>query len=353
MTTRERITRMYEHREADRVPICDTPWGSTLARWEREGMPKGAPYYEYFGMDPVHGVEVDISPRYERRIVEENDEYVIRTTGWGATEKDWKHATSTREYLDFTITDPDKWKQAKERMTPSEDRIPWEWFKTKYPEYRKKGHWIQAKFRFGFENVHAFAVGTERTLMALCTDPEWITDMFNHSLDMNIAHFEMLLAKGYEFDALNWTDDLGFKNNQFFSLDMYRELVRPVQKRAVEWAHSKGMKAKYHSCGDVNPFVKDFIDIGIDGLHPLEVKAGMDPIHVKKTFGGKLLLHGGVDALLWDKPEKMEEYVRRVLPVMKEGGGYIFSTDHTIPDSASLADFRKIMELVKELGAYT
>jgi uroporphyrinogen decarboxylase len=352
MTTRERITRMYEHREADRVPICDTPWDSTLERWHREGLPADAIYYEYFGMDPVHGIEVDVSPRFEEKVVEETDEFIVTTTRWGATERNWKHATSTPDYLDFTVTDPDKWQAAKAGMPFSEDRIPWELLRNDYPKWRAKGHWLQAKFRFGFEPVHAFTVGTERVLMALATDPEWMVDMFNHYLDMNIAHFDLLLERGYEFDAMNWTDDMGFKNHQFFSLAMYRELLRPVHKRAVDWAHSKGMKAKYHSCGDINPFLQDLIDIGVDGLHPLEVKAGMDPVRIKKAFGDRLVLHGGIDALLWDNGDRMEDYVRRILPVMKEGGGYIFSTDHTIPDSASLKDFGRIIELVKELGAY-
>ena len=38
MTTHERILRMYQHREADRVPIIDHPWRGAIARWEREGM---------------------------------------------------------------------------------------------------------------------------------------------------------------------------------------------------------------------------------------------------------------------------------------------------------------------------
>jgi len=343
---------MYEHRDADRVPICDTPWASTLERWHREGLPGDVPYYDYFELDPVHGVEVDISPRYEQKIVEDRPDYVVRTTRWGATERNWRHATSTPEYLGFKVVDPDTWRQAKARMTPAEDRIPWEWLKTRYPEYRQRGHWIQAKFRFGFEAVHAFTVGTERTLMALCTDPEWITGMFNHYLDMNIAHFDSLLEKGYRFDAMNWTDDIAFKNSQFFSLAMYRELLKPVHRRAVEWAHARGMKAKYHSCGDIIPFLPDLIEIGIDGLHPLEVKAGVNPVAVKHAYGDRLVLHGGVDARLWEDEAQMEAYVRRILPVMKAGGGYIFSTDHTVPDSASLATFKHIMNLVRELGAY-
>ena len=41
MTSWERFKRMYEHREADRIPIIDEPWSGTLRRWRREGMPEG------------------------------------------------------------------------------------------------------------------------------------------------------------------------------------------------------------------------------------------------------------------------------------------------------------------------
>jgi len=39
LTTKERFQRMYDRKEADRVPIIDVPWAGTLARWKREGMP--------------------------------------------------------------------------------------------------------------------------------------------------------------------------------------------------------------------------------------------------------------------------------------------------------------------------
>ena len=42
MTTRERILRAIHHQEADRIPMLDYPWSGTLARWYREGLPKGA-----------------------------------------------------------------------------------------------------------------------------------------------------------------------------------------------------------------------------------------------------------------------------------------------------------------------
>ena len=63
MTTWERFSRMYEHREADRIPIIDGPWGATIERWQREGMPADVSYVDYFGLDHVVGFGADNSPR--------------------------------------------------------------------------------------------------------------------------------------------------------------------------------------------------------------------------------------------------------------------------------------------------
>jgi len=48
MTSRERISRMLDHREADRVPIIDSLWAATLERWHREGLPENVSVADYF-----------------------------------------------------------------------------------------------------------------------------------------------------------------------------------------------------------------------------------------------------------------------------------------------------------------
>ena len=71
MTTKERFLRMYRHEEADRIPIIDSPWAGTIRRWEKEGMPKGMDWTEYFDTDKTASISVDITPRYEEKILEE------------------------------------------------------------------------------------------------------------------------------------------------------------------------------------------------------------------------------------------------------------------------------------------
>jgi uroporphyrinogen decarboxylase len=98
--------------------------------------------------------------------------------------------------------------------------------------------------------------------------------------------------------------------------------------------------------------VPDLVAAGLDALNPLEVKAGMDPIALKREYGDRLVLHGGVNAMLWDHPDLIRAEMERLVPVLKENGGYIFSSDHSVPSSVSLEDFRGIVELAKRLGSY-
>lgn len=351
MTTYERVARMYQHKEADRVPFMDYAWTETVRRWREEGLPTDD-YLGYFGLDKTADIALDNSPRYPVQVLEETDEYKIATTAWGAKVRTWKNQTSTPEHLGFLVETPEKWMEAKSRMTPCDDRIPWAKLQKNYKTWREEGRWISGNFWFGFDITHSGMVGTETLLMAMIEEPEWCVDMFNHELDMDIAMMDRVWDAGYHFDEIIWWDDMGYKNTQFFSLSMYRELLKPVHQRAIDWAHAHGIKARMHSCGNIMPFVPDLVGMGLDALNPMEVKAGMDPLALKKAYGDQLVFHGGVNAVLLNQPEVITAEMEHLIPAMKEKGGYIFASDHSIPPQVSLKDFTHWIETYKRLGSY-
>lgn len=351
MTSRERFLAAFEHREADRIPLYDSPWAGTVARWKREGMPENVAWDDYFGFDKVYHIAPDVSPQFPTRVVSEDEISVTRVTSWGVTLRRFKELDSTPEFLDFTVTDPDSWRKAKERMKPSEDRMPRHQL-AGYKAAREAGAWIEGGFWFGFDITHSWFVGTETLLMALAEEPEWCAEMFNTELDLNIAMFEKMLDEGYEFDAIKWPDDMGYKGHTFFSMKTYRELLKPVQKRAVEWAHSHGIKAHLHSCGDIMPIVPELVEIGVDCLNPLEIKAGMQPLELKRQYGDRLAFHGGVNAELFDETESFIGEMERLIPPLKENGGYIFASDHSIPNNVTLAEMKAVTEAAKRLGRF-
>lgn len=69
---------------------------------------------------------------------------------------------------------------------------------------------------------------------------------------------------------------------------------------------------------------------------------------VKRGYPG----HGGLNALLYSEPEKLWAEMRRIVPVLKQNGGYVIISDHSVPDSVSLKQFAEFVRLACELGNF-
>ncbi|MCG3181012.1 MAG: hypothetical protein BIFFINMI_03379 [Phycisphaerae bacterium] len=353
MTSRERLVAVFNHRMPDRVPMMDNPWEATVERWRREGLPADVSVADYFGFDRTFSIRPDNSPRFPRHVIEETGEYTVATTAWGVTQKNWKHHGGVPEFLDHRIKDRESWADARARMAPAEDRVDWTRLEREYPKARQRGDLIFAGGWFGFDVTHSWVCGTERILMALVEDPDWCREMFMHELDVQLALFDMIRARGYEFDVLYWPDDLGYRNGPLFSPAMYRSIVQPVHAKACAWAHAKGMKTLLHSCGNVMALVPDLLNAGVDGLNPLEQKAGMDALGLKRDVGDRLVLMGGVDVRRWaEGGEDLEQETVSKIEALKADGGYIFHSDHSVPENVGFKDYCRVIELAREHGRY-
>ena len=49
----------------------------------------------------------------------------------------------------------------------------------------------------------------------------------------------------------------------------------------------------------------------------------------------------------------IEEEIATKVKVAKQGGGYIFMSDHSVPDDVSFAQYQHVMELALKCGSYT
>ena len=80
----------------------------------------------------------------------------------------------------------------------------------------------------------------------------------------------------------------------------------------------------YHSDGNITPFIEDFINLGVAGLHPNE-EGAMDIRAVKRLYGGRVCLLGNVDLnlLALSDPETVDRTVHDPDPECCSGRGLI------------------------------
>jgi uroporphyrinogen decarboxylase len=352
MTSRERIKAVINREPADRIPMHDSPWASTIERWRREGLPEGQSPAQFFGWDSWARIGSDLSPRYEAGVVEETDEYIIEKSPWGETARRWKHRASVPEFLDFRIRDRESWAEAKERMDLSEDRVNWAALEQGYPKWVEQGSFIEySVWGPGYDVWGNRVVGTERFLMALVTDPEWCREMQVFAAERAVRFGDMILDRGYDFDGIRIPDDLGYRNGLLISPKAFDQCIRPAHEILCDWAKSRGKICWLHSCGNVMALLPRFLEIGWDVLNPLEIKAGMDPLRLKQEHP-ELTLEGGIDVRTMLDLDDMRRELEAKVPVLMEGGGYVFHSDHSVPDNVSFDNYCALMEIVREIGQY-
>jgi len=63
---------------------------------------------------------------------------------------------------------------------------------------------------------------------------------------------------------------------------------------------------------------------------------------------------GGIDVRLMslEDPRPLEKEIREKVTAAKEGGGYVYHSDHSVPNTVSFAQYKRVMELVSKYGGY-
>ena len=134
----------------------------------------------------------------------------------------------------------------------------------------------------------------------------------------------------------------------------YRELIWPEHKRLCDWAHERGMKAIYHTDGNVNGVIDLYIEAGIDVLQPLECKAGMDIRQLVPKYGDRLSFFGNIDVMemITGDLDRIEAEIVSKFEAGKSNNGYIYHSDHSIPPQVSWTLYQEIIKLVEKHGDY-
>ena len=351
MTSQERIRTILSGGIPDRVPFQDAYWATTIQRWQREGLPVNVSPSEYFGCEMVR-MGGDYSLQFPVEMLEETGRYRVYTDNNGATRKELQTADGWTPYwLNFKIKSREDWHRLKEHGRYNPSRIP-KGIVGAYRAAREKGKFITYSVHACFHPTW-HKIGMENLLIWMIEDPEFITDMFAIHTQMVIDLYEGIKAQGIEYDAAWFSDDLGYRNAPLISPAMYHELVMPFHKQLCDHFAKDGLKTILHSDGDIEPLIPGFLQAGFAALHPLEAKVGLDVRKLKPKYGDRLTLFGNIDVCQLAKgQDAIEQEIRTKFTAAKEGGGYIYHSDHSVPNDVSFKDYQFTIEMINKYGKY-
>ncbi len=159
-------------------------------------------------------------------------------------------------------------------------------------------------------------------------------------------------------DVILVNDDLGTQAGPMLSPELYRQRIKPFQRRLFSYLKSiSGLPLLLHSCGSVRWAIPDLIDVGIDALNPVQVSAAeMDSAALKRDFGRDITFWGGgcdtQHVLNRGTPTEVREEVKRRIDDLAPGGGFVFCQVHNIQPDVPPENVVAMLEAAWEFGAY-
>jgi len=153
-----------------------------------------------------------------------------------------------------------------------------------------------------------------------------------------------------DIDAVWYSDDWSGQQGPLFSPELWRQWIKPRFAGIIEKTHKAGKRVILHCCGNLEAFIPELIEIGVDCLQCVQPEA-MDPMTLKREFGKDMCFWGcvpiqGLPAL---SPAGIRTYVQRLREKMAVGGGYICSPakalDETIPLDKAIALIESVADI--------
>lgn len=348
MNSKQRVLTALRHRQVDRVPLDFSANPATLDRLKRD---LGVGTHREL-LDRLHVDMVDlrgvVDPVYCGPIPKER----VREDGVKENYLGWRTrvvetATGPEEcYCEFVLADVDSIEAIHQHPWPQVD-----WFD--FSDFAERlGPWddlaVMASGPSVFQHL-TYLRGLENLLGDMILAPDIFDAMVDRMTDFYVAYFDRLFsAASGRIDILRIADDMAMQDRLLISPAAFDRHIAPRLARLIDMAHRHGVMVMFHSCGAVVPLIDRLIDLGVDVLDPIQVRAkGMDPARLKSRFGDRIALHGSIDTqyvLPRGTPEDVRLEVGRMIDILAPSGGFVLAPSHVLQTDVTTENILALYE---------
>jgi len=285
------------------------------------------------------------------RVVEDRADDVIRVDGWGRTARALKSGFFS-ETLDVAIKSP----ADLDRLAFDPPEADARYAKCLRSLDANKARYCCFTKTGGPFLRTCYLRGEEDFLMDIAGDPAFARALADRTADHLTAIGLESLRRFDLYDTGVWIfDDMCNNEQPMFSPRAFERVFLPGYRRMVSaWKRAGARHVVMHSDGNLTPLLDMLVDAGVDGINPVEPKAGMDLADLRARYGTRLAFIGGMcnaHVLPSGDLETVRRETLRILEAGRDGGVAIGA--HSIGPDIAPETYRFYHDLVQEHGRCT
>ena len=339
MTSEERVLRVLQRQEPDRVPHFE--W--VVDHRVREALYPGCKSHNDFAVQMGHdAIIVDLNYKKER----------VGTNRWLS---EWGYVTQdTNEEHGIEVESPIKTMADFERFTPPDSHAPGRFAAVEEAVKNFKGDKAVIVHLNDVFSLPRYLMGMQELLMAIVIEPELVKALVDMSVTVNLELAKEVVARGVK--VVYTGDDFAYNKGPLMSPKHFREFFYPGLCRVMGGYKELGLYVIKHTDGNLWPIMDMIINSGIDCLDPIDPQAGMDLGEVKAKYGQRMALKGNVDCaqfMTFGTPDEVIEATKHALRTGMPGGGFILSSSNSIHSAVKPENYAAMMQTLREYGRYS
>lgn len=345
MTSRERVIKTYNFQIPDRIPLdfcADEPVYDALI--EKVGVENQLELMKYLHIDFRWARPKWVGPEMKTLDGGRTDYFWIPRKGidFGyATEHPLAHTETIKDVEDYN------W--------PKPEYYDYDVYVEEAKKTREEGYAVYGGHWGWFFGAATDLVGMEKFMMMMVDHPrvafkvmEKITDFF---YECSKIMFEK--TKGY-VDIFFTGDDYGQQQGPLLSLSMWRKLIKPHVKRLYSLAKEYNLYITQHSCGSITYVLDDLMELGLDAIEPVQVRAyDMDFEILAQRYGGRVVLQGSIDTqktLPFGTEEDVRKEVLSRIKLFKDRGGFVLGPSQHLLSEIPLENILAMYDTAYKYG---
>jgi len=363
----ERVRAALSRKEGDQVPISDFFWTNFLLK-AKEKWGQDLDIYRKFDLDYIV-LNPNMDPVIrDFEILEDDGVNIKLRTGFGATVR--RSGSAPMPHFDsFSVSKPEDMEKFVIENGKDKRRL----YRAGDDQINGVGDAIGRNIPAWNDRVDAYCndfpvfgsvcegfeylwrcIGTINSLEWMVTEPEMFEPFIKRIGDfcVDLAEYQIEESRGRLSGMYIW-GDVAYVKGMFFSPDCWRKYFKPITEKIIQVCKKAGLMTIYHGCGNALPIYNDFAEIGLDGYNPLECKARLDAVELKKEYGGKLCFVGNFDVRELETGDR-NRIKRQALYKLQsaQGGGWICQSDHSVTSGVSPESYEYMVSLIRTYGKF-
>ncbi|MDB4583329.1 hypothetical protein N9164_09270 [Draconibacterium sp.] len=361
MTPKENLIQLYHRNGFENAPVGFILCDSLQAEFKRR-YPEAKSYQDHFNfpyriiVDPGFSWNFDnLNMLPEQTSIDwskyyhEGFEYDYKIDGWGIAHESSPtsmHMTKMHHPMkNFTSLD-----EMKAYPLPDYTKVDFSPLQKQMDEIHKKGLAVFVWQECTIWETAWYLRSMEMLMIDMAMEDEKAIWLLDQITEKACYRSEIFAKQGA--DILGLGDDIGMQDTIMMPKEMYQQWLKPRLQKVIQAAKSVNPEIliSYHSCGYIEPFIPDLIEVGVDILNPVQPEC-MNFIGIHDKYGSEISFNGtiGTQKLMpFGSPDDIKKEVKRNLDIAGKKGGLFCCPTHLLEPEVPWENIEAYVEACKE-----